>query len=139
MRVTAALALAFLLGLRIAPASAGDVTVAIEGVEEARGVVRVTLCTSAEYDSWACTLRQNIEAGVGSSSVSFGNVSPGQYAAKAYHDEDSDGELDRDLFGAPSEDYGFSRDARGTFGPPSFEDAAVYIGEEPVVLKVRLR
>ena len=48
----------------------------------------------------------------------------GTYAVKAYHDEDGDGMLDKGAFGAPTEPYGFSNDARGTFGPPGFEEAA---------------
>jgi uncharacterized protein (DUF2141 family) len=50
-------------------------------------------------------------------------VPSGPFAVSVFHDEDLDRKLDTGLFGAPSEDYGFSRDARGTFGPPRFEDA----------------
>jgi len=32
--------------------------------------------------------------------------------------------------GMPNEPYGFSNDARGSFGPPSFEDASFVVGEE---------
>jgi uncharacterized protein (DUF2141 family) len=41
----------------------------------------------------------------------------------AFHDRNNNGELDKDWLGVPVEDYGASNDARGTFGPPSFEDA----------------
>jgi len=53
----------------------------------------------------------------------FEDVPSGPFAVSVFHDEDLDRRLDTGLFGAPSEDYGFSRDARGTFGPPRFEDA----------------
>jgi uncharacterized protein (DUF2141 family) len=45
-------------------------------------------------------------------------------AFAALHDEDADGELDRDLFGLPQEGYAFSNDVREPFGPPSFEAAS---------------
>ena len=45
-------------------------------------------------------------------------------AFAAMHDEDADGELDRDLLGLPQEGYAFSNDVREPFGPPSFEAAA---------------
>ena len=74
----------------------------------------------------------------GGGSVVFAEVPPGRYAIKAFHDSDGDGELGRDLFGAPSEDYGFSNDARGTFGPPDFADAAVAVGEQPATFVVHV-
>ena len=133
--------LALAIGLSAAPleaALATEVAVTVEGVESAGGTLRVTLCLESEYESWGCALRQRMDAAVGGGTLVF-EVPAGRYAVKAYHDADDDGELDRDLFGAPSEDYGFSRDARGTFGPPDFADAAVTIGDTPVALTVRIR
>ncbi len=45
----------------------------------------------------------------------------GEYAIKVYHDENSNDELDTMLFGIPSEGYGFSNNARGSMGPPEYE------------------
>ncbi|MBK6342949.1 MAG: DUF2141 domain-containing protein [Flavobacteriales bacterium] len=39
----------------------------------------------------------------------------------------------------PNEPYGFGNDARGRFGPPSFEEAAVAMGHVPVVTAVKLK
>jgi uncharacterized protein (DUF2141 family) len=47
----------------------------------------------------------------------------GVYGISAYHDENSNDELDTNFLGMPVEDYCASRNARGTFGPPSFDDA----------------
>lgn len=47
----------------------------------------------------------------------------GEYAVKAFQDLDADGELGRGDFGIPSEPYGFSNGARGTFGPPNWAAA----------------
>lgn len=47
----------------------------------------------------------------------------GEYAVKVFHDENTNKKMDTLMFGIPSEKYGFSNNARGTFGPPSFEDA----------------
>lgn len=48
----------------------------------------------------------------------------GRYAVAAFHDSDGNGELTLWPFGLPKEAYGFSRDARGRFGPPTFDQAA---------------
>jgi uncharacterized protein (DUF2141 family) len=39
------------------------------------------------------------------------------------HDENKNGKLDTNVVGMPIEDYCASRDARGTFSAPSFDDA----------------
>ena len=60
----------------------------------------------------------------GKAVCTFRGVPSGRYAISAFHDANEDGELDTNLFGIPSEGYCASRGARGTFGPPSFADAA---------------
>jgi uncharacterized protein (DUF2141 family) len=50
---------------------------------------------------------------------------PARIAITAFHDENSDGELNRNQIGIPMERYGFSNDARGTFGPPTFEESVI--------------
>ncbi len=54
----------------------------------------------------------------------------GTYAIGAFQDLNQDGVLNRGAFGVPREPYGFSNDARGSFGPPSFEAASFEFGEE---------
>ena len=49
---------------------------------------------------------------------------PGTYAIGIFHDANLNNRLDNYLFGVPREQYGFSNNARGFMGPPSFEDAA---------------
>ena len=48
----------------------------------------------------------------------------------AFHDADSDGRLNTNLLGIPTEGFGFSNGAIGFMGPPSFDEAAVTIGAE---------
>ena len=50
---------------------------------------------------------------------------PEKMAVAAYHDENGDQDLNRNSFGIPTERYGFSRNARGLTGPPSFEQAVI--------------
>ncbi len=53
----------------------------------------------------------------------FSGIPKGTYGLSAFHDENENGKLDTNFVGMPIEDYCASRNARGTFGPPSFEDA----------------
>jgi len=54
----------------------------------------------------------------------FEGLAPGVYAAVAFHDVNGNHVVDTNFLGMPIEGIGVSRDARGTFGPPSFGDAA---------------
>lgn len=46
------------------------------------------------------------------------------------HDENMNGELDANWLGVPTEGYGFSNDAKGLVGAPSFSSASfTYDGE----------
>lgn len=60
----------------------------------------------------------------GATTVTLTGLAPGRYAVGAFHDTDSNGELTLWPVGLPREAYGFSRDARGRFGPPTFDAAA---------------
>ena len=53
----------------------------------------------------------------------FEDVAPGEYAIAVFHDENGNDDLDRNVFGIPSEGTGASNDAHNMFGPPSYDDA----------------
>lgn len=58
-------------------------------------------------------------------SVVIPGLAPGRYAVAAFHDTDGNGDLTLWPIGVPKEAYGFSNDARGRFGPPPFDAAAI--------------
>jgi len=47
-----------------------------------------------------------------------------------FQDLDGNGQLTKGQMGIPREPYGFSNNARGTFGPPAFTQAAFVLGSE---------
>lgn len=55
----------------------------------------------------------------------FEQLTNSSYAVAIFHDENENGILDKNVFGAPTEAYGFSRNARGTFSAPTFEEAKI--------------
>ena len=54
----------------------------------------------------------------------FEDIPPGTYALAVIHDENSNGKLDTNWLGIPTEGYGFSNDAKGLLGAPSFSAAS---------------
>ena len=64
---------------------------------------------------------------------------PEQFAIAAYHDENGDGELNRNRLGIPTERYGFSNNARGLTGPPSFQEAMLERAKTDSPIEISIR
>ena len=61
------------------------------------------------------------------------------YAVAIYHDENSNKKFDT-FFSIPKEYYGFSNNAPVFFGPPKFEDAAVFVEQDNTTeIEIELR
>ena len=52
--------------------------------------------------------------------LEFKGLTPGEYAVSVFYDRDNNEKMNTGLFGIPTELVGFSNNARGRFGPPSF-------------------
>jgi len=120
------------------PAAAATIDVHVANTAGGKGNVNVAVCDRERFLK-QCAYTGSVPARDGETVVTIKGVPPGTWAVLAYQDENSNGELDRNLIGIPSENYGFSRDARGRFGPPSFEDAAMSVRDETTTATVRLR
>jgi len=59
--------------------------------------------------------------------VSFNDIKPGNYAVSVLHDENQNKDMDQGKLGIPKEGYGFSNDAKGVMGPPSFKKARIAV------------
>jgi uncharacterized protein (DUF2141 family) len=68
----------------------------------------------------------------------FEDIPPGTYALAVIHDENSNGKLDTNWLGIPKEGYGFSNDARGVLGAPSFSAASYFYDGGTVDLTISL-
>src|SRR5687767_1389684 len=69
----------------------------------------------------------------------FADIAPGTYALAVIHDENRDGELATNLMGMPKEGYGFSNDAKGTLGAPSFEAASFSYNGQSLNMTIALQ
>ncbi|WP_323755539.1 DUF2141 domain-containing protein [Roseivirga sp.] len=56
--------------------------------------------------------------------ITFEGVPAGDYAIAVIHDENGNEDMDTNEYGMPTEGFGFSNNAMGSDGPPSFNDAA---------------
>ena len=65
------------------------------------------------------------------------NLLPGRYCVRYYHDENENMKMDTGPMGIPKEGYGFSNNAKGRLGPPSFEKCLLDL-KEPASLSLRI-
>jgi uncharacterized protein (DUF2141 family) len=110
----------------------GEVVVDVLGLESAEGLVLVALYRDGKGfpDEGARAFGKRVaKARAGNARFVFSDVPAGPFAVTVHHDADKDYEMDTGLFGAPTEGYGFSRDASAPFGPPDF--AAAKLTLEP--------
>jgi uncharacterized protein (DUF2141 family) len=118
--------------------AAGELRVDILGVKSTDGQIRVAL-----FDSEKTFLHSPVRSGSVGIEQSQGHwqvngLPPGFYALAVYHDRNGNGKLDSNMLGIPLEPYGFSNDARGILGPPSFAAARFQISGPSMRVEVRL-
>lgn len=126
--------------LAAAGARAADLVVRVEGLGSDRGTVHYAVYDSpAHFPTYAGRVARGEAAPQGGAAViRVTGLAPGTYAVAVFHDENGNGAFDRGFLGIPLEDYGFSNDARGFFGAPSFEAAAVAVAEPVTAIVIRL-
>ena len=75
-----------------------------------------------------------IENGI--STVTFENVTPGNYAIICFHDKNDNNKMDFQANGMPMEDYGASNNVM-TFGPPQYDNSKFQLSDKDIELKIK--
>lgn len=146
-------ALAFLAAVAVAPLGGREVVGAQERppqapppgpaieliVEGLRGAGHVRAGAYGDARSWlgqtaAARCVAPVQAGRARCTIQL--PSAGSYAIGLYHDADDDNELDRGVFGVPTEGYGFSRNVGGGLSAPGFAEAALQVAADALVRAV---
>lgn len=112
-------------------------TVSVEGVRSSAGSVRAGLLKAGQAGGPPAPAGGTAVAAVaGTTVLRFEGLQPGDYAVQLFHDEDGDGVMATNLFGIPTEGYGFSNRARAGFGPPSFAAMQVAVTDNATTTAV---
>ncbi len=121
---TAALAFA-LAALITGPAAAQDGRLTLTFATSAdTGAVMVALFDAeAAYAGGAPVRQARVDIAAGEREAVFEGLPAGDYAVRAFHDVNGDGELNTNPFGLPIEPFAFSNNARGNMGPARWEQA----------------
>ena len=119
------------LGATVAPAFGGDLEITVGSIKVDFGTVMVALHAEADAGTFpdvkGAVAAQWAKAAPGARRFVFAGLPAGRFAIAVFHDGNGNGELDTDILGIPKEGYGFSRNTKGSFGPPRFADAAVEV------------
>ena len=104
----------------------GKINVTVEGLRNTKGKVYVMLQNSEQmYQTKGKYYKAVvIEINNGGHSCTFDDVPAGTYVVTTLHDEDLDKEMKTNFVGMPKEGFGFSNNAKGKMGKPSFEAAS---------------
>jgi len=127
--------------IQTSPVQTGSITVQLTGAENDKGTVKLCVCRSEdEYTGNKkefCTAAAEIKSK--KAEWVFKNMPYGTYSIKAFHDENENSKLDTNFAGMPVELYGFSNNARGRFGPPSFTSTAFTLNAPQMTVTINLK
>ena len=91
----------------------------VKGFETLDGVIKIAVYNNADSFLKKAPLEISLPVGV--------------YAVSLYQDANNNGRLDTGTFGIPVEKYGFSNDAEGFMGPPSFKSCAFNLDRDSII------
>lgn len=114
-------------------AHAQTVTITLTGVEARGGQILATLQSEADFmqPRGAGSARVDAPANGGPVTITFENIPAGNYAFSAFHDANSDYQMQREASGYPQEGWAMSNGA-ALRGPPAFAQVSFAVGNAPV-------
>ena len=119
----------------------GRLVVRVDGIEHTDGSMRFALFGTPEGFPADPDLAERVETlDIAGPSVTWTleDVPTGIWAVSVLHDENGDAEMGTNWMGAPSEGWGVSNDARGSFSAPSFEDASFELEASGTSIVIKL-
>ncbi len=121
--------------------SKGKLTINFDGLRSDNGSVKVALTNSKENykDHKNPFIGLTIPISDKKAVAVIDDLPFGEYAVKAFHDEDGNDMLNTNFLGIPTEDYGFSNNARAMFGPPSWYAAKFRLNKVELAIKITIK
>jgi uncharacterized protein (DUF2141 family) len=115
--------------------------VVVEKVRNADGDILVSVFENASgfpNDPEKALHTARVSAVTPSTTVEIEGVAAGRVAVAVLHDENGNGSMETDWLGRPTEGWAVSNDARGRFGPPSYDDAIVELSGGRATIHVNM-
>jgi uncharacterized protein (DUF2141 family) len=123
-------------------AASGTLSVEISGLRNRKGQVCLSLFNSSRgfpTDGGNAIQSQCVTIDDATVQVQFGGIKSGSYAIAVLHDENTDGQANRNRLGIPTEGFGFSRNPGLRAGPPKYGEAAFLAAGSQTAIQVQMR
>lgn len=119
----------------------GTIKIEITNLKNDKGNVKLSLYNSP--DGFPKEAEKAVKVAAipikdGKAYIEFPNMPYGEYAVILLHDENNNDKMDFHFYGPPKEGYAASNGAKGTFGPPDFEDARFPLDKNTVTVTMKL-
>lgn len=121
--------------------STSTVLLEVSSFKNTRGTLNCRLfIKSSDFPDGEGILSVRVPIAGPNTSCTFSNIEPGTYAVAVVHDENSDGKLDKNFVGVPSEGYGVSNNKTYALSAPKWDESIFTIApSESKTLQVKLR
>lgn len=118
---------------------AQNLTIEVCDIEKVEGHLYVAIYNSEETFMKKPLTAFRIDVKDTSLSIPCQGLPTGTYAISLFQDENGNGKLDTAVFGIPTEKYGFSNDAQGVMGLPSYDKCSfTFSGDTTLVIHLKL-
>ena len=130
-----------LLWLTVIAKAQNNLEVKIDNIKNDKGDILIGLYSDGHNFPRKTTDGKIVKASKDGVIVAFHDLKPGPYAISVLHDENSNKDMDQSKIGIPTEGYGFSNNAKGSLGPPSFDKAKFELqpGTKDTLISIDLR
>ena len=122
--------------------SSGEIKILVSNIEEKRGTIHYGVYNNSELfpeESGKILGGYEEVSKVIENGLVIDELEESNYAIAIFHDKNSNKKFDT-FFSIPKEKFGFSNNARVFLGPPKFEDASIFVGQNSVVeIMIELR
>ncbi|MCB9284827.1 MAG: DUF2141 domain-containing protein [Lewinellaceae bacterium] len=122
------------------PAEKGTLQLEIANIRDTRGMIRVGLFHREEHfpDPDKVYWGKGVPPQKGTVRMEIPGLPYGDYALAIYHDLNNNGRLDKNIWGIPTEPYGFSGNVKAKWSSPSFREAAFPFSSDAQMLQISL-
>lgn len=120
----------------------GKLTVEIDGLKNKEGQVCVSIFSSSKgfpSDRDHVLQKQCTKITDTPLTITFENLKAGSYAVAVFHDQNNDRTLNRNIFGIPSEGFGFSSNPEIRARAPKFSEAVFLVAGPDTNIQIQLK
>ena len=122
--------------------SAGEIRILVSNIEEKKGTIHYGVYNNPKlFPDESGKILGGFEevSKVIEDGLLIDDLEESNYAIAIFHDKNSNDKFDT-FFSIPKEKFGFSNNARVFLGPPKFEDASIFVGQNSIVeIMIELR